>query len=220
MVNFYTSDSLLISADHYYSDPEDPYILLFHTEESSRGEYAGLAERFVKMHYNCLAVDLRKGDKYGYIDNLSATRAKNLQIDKKKYTANDILAAIDYAFRQSNKKVILLGSSWSASHALKIGSSSPMVQAIIAFSPGEAFVSGIRLADILKQTDLPVYIASSPEEMAFMDSTIRNNSNANVTLFDPPEKTLNRGIQLLFDNNPSHNEYWLSLLIFIKSLKN
>ena len=48
-VTFLASDSLLITADHYYSKKTNPYILLFHTENASRGEFDSIADRFARM---------------------------------------------------------------------------------------------------------------------------------------------------------------------------
>ena len=61
-VTFFSSDSLSITADHYFSKKTNPCILLFHTENSSRGEFDSIAGRFARMQYNCLAVDLRSGE--------------------------------------------------------------------------------------------------------------------------------------------------------------
>ena len=55
-LEFYSTDSLILTADHYYSNKDNPYILFFHSENSSRGEFDNIAYRFSKMHYNCLAV--------------------------------------------------------------------------------------------------------------------------------------------------------------------
>ena len=57
-VVFHSADSLQITADEYIIAKENPYILLFHEQGSSRGEFESIAERLCKMDYNCLAVDL------------------------------------------------------------------------------------------------------------------------------------------------------------------
>jgi dienelactone hydrolase len=62
-VSFHAEDGLKITADLYLIDFSEPFILLFHQAESSRGEYNDIAPRLNKLGYNCLAVDLRSGQK-------------------------------------------------------------------------------------------------------------------------------------------------------------
>jgi hypothetical protein len=75
-VSFFSDDSLKITADLYLKDYNLPFILLFHQEDASRGEYTEIATRLKKLDYNCLAVDLRAGEKMNYVQNESAERAR------------------------------------------------------------------------------------------------------------------------------------------------
>ena len=59
----------------YLKDYNYPFILFFHQEGSSRGEYAGIAKKFFNLNYNCLAVDLRYGGESNYIKNETCERA-------------------------------------------------------------------------------------------------------------------------------------------------
>ena len=73
------------------------------------------------MGYNCLAVDLRSGGGVNFVQNETANLAKEkgfatTYLDAEK----DMLAAIDYAWGKSHKPMILFGSSYSASLALRI----------------------------------------------------------------------------------------------------
>ena len=77
-VTFLSSDSLTITADQYFSKNTNPWILLFHTENASRGEFDTIAVRFGRMQYNCLAVDLRSGNTYNYVENETAKKALEL----------------------------------------------------------------------------------------------------------------------------------------------
>lgn len=218
-VDFYSSDSLLITADHYYSRPEDPYILLFHQENSSRGEYDSLAGRFIKMRYNCLSVDLRTGDNYGFVNNLTAVRAKEKKLTGKAGAEKDILAAISFVSEMSDQKVMLLGSSLSATLALKVASEDDRVKAVMAFSPGEYLRPRHSLERILKKISIPTYITSGPVAYPYLLESVKGISEGRLTIFEPPENTKERGASLLMNKNPSYNEYWLSVLIFIKSLQ-
>ena len=95
-VTFLASDSLKITADIYLKNYNYPFILLFHQNCYSSGEYVEIAGKLLNLDYNCLAVDLRSGGKVNYNKNETAFRAqeKNMScklIDSKK----DILAALD-----------------------------------------------------------------------------------------------------------------------------
>lgn len=219
-VDFYSSDSLLITANHYLSRPEDPYILFFHQEHSSRGEYDSIAERFVKMRYNCLAVDLRVGDNYGYVNNRTAPRARKMKLSSRHGIEKDIHAAITFAGEMSDEKVILLGSSLSATLALKVASENERVKAVMAFSPGEYLRPRHSLKRIFKKLSIPVYLACNPVEYPYLLEAIDGIEEGTVTLFEPPENTTERASGMLRRSNPSYDEYWFSVLIFIKSLQN
>ncbi len=75
-VSFPSGDGLEITADKYLVNEEYPYVLLFHQAGSSRGEFRDIAEKFLKLRYNCLAVDLRSGDNANYVNNETASRAR------------------------------------------------------------------------------------------------------------------------------------------------
>ena len=67
-----SADGLEITADEYVVSDTLPYILLFHEQESSRGEFQTIAQRLCKMNYNCLAVDLRNGGNNNNVSNETA----------------------------------------------------------------------------------------------------------------------------------------------------
>lgn len=220
LIEFYASDSLLISADHYFSSRENPYIILFHKEGSSRGEFENIAERFVKMRYNCIAVDMRNGDNFGFVNNKTASRAKARNIDSDAKAELDVLAAIEYISQISQQSVILLGSSYSASLCLKIAAENDSVRAIMTFSPGEFFRPQFSLNEILQQINKPIFIACNTVEYPYLLEAVEGLNDEKLTLVKPPENAENRGVGLLSDNNPVSDIYWLSVLIFIKSLQN
>lgn len=219
-VEFYSSDSLLISADHYFSSDDNPYIILFHREGSSRGEFETIADRFVKMGYNCLAVDMRNGDSFGFINNKTAARAKAQNIDYGTKAELDILAAIDFVTQISSESIILLGSSYSATLCLKVASVNERIMAVMTFSPGDFLRPVTTLKELLGSIDKPVFIACNQSEYSYLQEATEGIVVDNITLVKPPEKAENRGIGLLSDNNPVSDIYWLSVLVFIKSLQN
>ena len=218
-ISFLSTDSLRISANHYYSNKDNPYILLFHTESSSRGEYDSIASRFVKMNYNCLAVDLRSGDEFRYIENITANRARDKGLSNDYAEAEkDVEAAIHYVNHINDKKMVLLGSSYSATLCLKVAKNNPLIKSVMAFSPGEFFQPEFQLDEHLKDYDKPVFIAYSKSEAEYIEKLTVHLSDSLSTFFNSNTESPYRGVRLLFPDNPANDEYWFSVLIFIKSL--
>lgn len=219
-IEFISDDGLLITADHYYSNKKNPYILLFHTETSSRGEFELMAERFCKMHFNCLAVDLRSGSKFEFVKNLTAEQAmlKGFERNLKNAEA-DIKTAIHFADSLSSEKLILLGSSSSASLCLKVAKERDEISAVMALSPGEFFQPEFSLEFVFSDYKIPVYITGNQAEISYLKTISSDLKEEYKTIFSASENTRGRGTALFMPGNPTQNEYWMSVLIFVKSLK-
>lgn len=218
-VNFNASDGLLINADLFQSKKSNPYIILFHQEESCRGEFDSIVSRFIKMNYNCLAVDLRSGDDLGFTKNQTAIRAReNGYVFSISAASRDIEAAIEYIHEISTKKIILFGSASSANLALITGKCNDYVNAIVAFSPGEYFAPEYELKSILSNYPKPIFIACTKEEYEYI-SNIEELDFSNTNLFKPSSEEGVRGTMALLSQNRSRDEYWLAMLIFFKSLQ-
>jgi dienelactone hydrolase len=216
---FYSGDSILITADHYRSKEKNPYIILIHQENSSRGVFDSIAERFVKMNYNCLAVDLRNGDKYEFVNNETAQRARQLgHLINQNAAENDLAATIDFIFGTSKQKLILLGSSSSASMALKLAVGNEKIKAVIALSPGEFYRPEYELKSFIENLNKPLFITGNEEETNYYKSIIDDLEAPMISLYRPSDFTPIRGNELLLKSNNLQNEYWFALLIFIKSL--
>lgn len=219
IVSYYASDSVLVTATHYQGRKTDPYILLFHQEFSSRGEFDSIASRFVKMRYNCLAVDLRGGEKYGYVENETTRRAREMgQNNRPEQAGLDVKASVDYAWRLSQKPIVLLGSSFSATLCLIEGAGDERVKAVMAFSPGEFFVEK-DLRSLLSGYSKRVFVASTVSESPFTEAMFAGTDKDLKTMFVPRYGEGMRGIKALYRENPSYDEYWFAILVFIKNLQ-
>ena len=219
-VSFSSEDGLLITADNYFSKRDNPYIILLHTEGSSRGEYDSIASRFLKMNYNCLSVDLRSGYRYDFTINETAMRAKEKGMNTALFESiNDIKASIGYLKEISGEPVILMGSSYSATLALLIGKDNPDVKAVIAFSPGEFFLPEITLTNVLDGYYKPVFAGFSAAEYSFFTGTPELTDNENITLFKPSHGPGKRTVEALLDASENSVEYWFALLVFFRSLR-
>ncbi|PKP23145.1 MAG: hypothetical protein CVU05_00660 [Bacteroidetes bacterium HGW-Bacteroidetes-21] len=220
-VTFKSADSLTIYANLYEIDENAPYILLFHQAGYSKGEYKASAIKLLKLGYNCLAVDLRSGEGVNFVQNETAKEAKEKGLPTDYLDAEqDIVAAIDYAYKISGKPVVLFGSSYSASLCLKNARSNDKVKAVVAFSPGEYFQPKLILKDFLTGFDKPVFVACSQREYTYMTDLLAGIPDNKKSVFKPQDGPGEHGSKALWKENPSSNEYWLALLLFFKTIEN
>ncbi len=219
-VTFKSSDSLDVVAHLYQIDSSYPYILLFHQENYSKGEYKEIAISLLKLKYNCLAVDLRYGGLVNSVPNETAANAVTANLPRTMYDAYvDIEAAINYAYQISNKEVLVMGSSYSGALALKISKFNPKVKAVIAYSPGEFFRNKFLLQDELDGYDKPIYIAGSQVEYTYLQTISQKAPKSKTVLFQPQNSVGKHGAKSLWKSDDVSKEYWLSLLMFINNLK-
>ena len=218
-VTFLASDKLEVTADVYLYDKGAPYIILLHQENSSRGEYREIAPKLLKLGFNCLAVDLRNGKESNFIKNETAAQVQkdNLPATILDYE-NDIRAAMDYVGKIAIKnRYILFGSSFSASLAMKLANQNPKATAVIAFSPGEYF-SPVKAKDWLKDFDKLTYVASSKVEYPYVVELVKDIPASLLTQFQPSDAGVH-GAPALWNSSASSNDIWLSLMMFIKKVK-
>jgi len=219
-VTFTSSDGLRITADLYIADKDFPYILLFHQEGSSRGEYTEIAEKLTKMNYNCLAVDLRSGENSNYINNETALYAAENGISDHMIDARlDIKAAIDYAWNQSYKPIILFGSSYSASLCMLEGRTDNRVRSVIAYSPGEFFGDDLRMQNEMTSFDKPLFVATTRRENPYVTEMLSKIDQKNITWFQPSDSPGTHGAKALWESSESKDECWLALILFFNSLR-
>ncbi|MBI3500266.1 MAG: dienelactone hydrolase family protein [Bacteroidetes bacterium] len=217
-ISFPASDGLVVTADLYLVSDSLPYMILCHQAGYSRAEYAETASKFCHLGYNCLAVDARSGNEVNGVKNETAA----LAVQKKKPATyldaeKDILAAIDYAYNKSGKKVFLVGSSYSASLALKIAATNKKVKAVMAFSPGEYFGTKLKLKDAIANLSVPVFVTSAKEEAQDVTTLISDVKSKIKNQFVPTSKG-KHGSSCLWKDNPGYHEYWFAIMLFVKQL--
>jgi hypothetical protein len=214
-----SADGLEITADEYVVSDTLPYILLFHEQESSRGEFQTIAQRLCKMDYNCLAVDLRNGGSNNNVSNETAKACReskcNQGIDD---IENDMIAAINYITSKSKFPVVLFGSGANGSLSLKLSEENIQVKAVLALSPGEYFLPGVNIQETIAEINIPVFITSSQQEAPFVKQLSSGISGEYLTLFEPQLSEGGRGSLALSSDNPYNSEYWLALILFFKDL--
>jgi len=218
-VTFPSHDSLEVTADWYPVENDLPAILLCHQNRYSRGEYNETAAKLNKFGFNCMAIDLRVGDEINGVKNETAARAKQKKLNPGFADAEqDILAGIEYLHDKYHRKVILMGSSYSASLVLKIAASNPNVMAVIAFSPGEYFPDKKYVSKNITNLTKPIFVTSSKEEAAGVTELMKNVNARLMVQFVPKSKGVH-GSRTLWNDNPDHNEYWVTLMSFLNRLK-
>ena len=219
-VTFSSTDGLMVTADLYLKDKSYPFIILFHQANFSRGEYQETAPKLMKLGYNCLAVDLRSGKEVNFIKNETAARAHEKHLPTEYLDAEkDMQAAIEYVKQYNQNRIVLFGSSYSASLALKIACDNKKVRAVIAFSPGEYFRPQLTLKTVLSKFDKPIFVASTKSENPFVKEMLSDVSGNLITWFVPSHNPGIHGSRALWQSAPESNECWFSLLLFFKGLK-
>lgn len=224
-VYFNSRDGLRISAD-FYRIPSDtvPLIILLHQAGWSRGEYIEIAPRLNQMGFNCLAVDLRSGKTVNSIDNETFLEAKK-KMKETGYLAaeTDIIAALEYVRNIYDEKIILWGSSYSASLALKVATKYQQdVAGVLAFSPGEYFRSfgkpGDFISTSVESLDLPTFItcAAREKESCFK---IYERIPSSQKVFFVPETPGNHGSSALWNIHYDSKEYWEAVESFLEKIK-
>lgn len=218
-ITFASEDNLTITADLYLKDKDLPYIILFHQANSSRGEYLETAQKLTKLEYNCLAVDLRSGKEINYIQNLTAVEAAEKKLPSTYLDAEkDIEASIAYVKTISSKKIVLFGSSYSASLVMKAANHNTDVLAVVAFSPGEYFQPKLILKSTLDDYDKPIFVASTSKEKPFVQDLIEDIPDNLIMFFVPKDNEGTHGSKALWENQPGSEEVWLSLLLFFEKI--
>lgn len=220
-VEFESLDSLLITADLYEADPSFPLMILCHQAKFCKYEYAGVAERFNEMGFNCLAIDQRSGGPIASNRNETWLRA----VEKQKPTdylsaEQDIIAAINYGFEKYKRPVILLGSSYASTLCIYQALENEKVSAVIAFSPGNYFAPErgdltAKMVDFEK----PFFLTAANAEMPFVrELVLGRQRNEQQVVFSPVGEGMH-GARILWPTQQDGEEYWNALESFFEKLK-
>ena len=216
-------DKLKITADLYapHADKKTPFIVLCHQAGFSRGEYREIAPKLNKMGFNCVAIDQRSGRGVDRIENETAKRAaaagKSTQYPD---AEQDMIAAVQFVRKNHAKgKVILWGSSYSSALALRIAGDKPkLVDAVLAFAPGEYFARLGKPNDWVTQSakkiQVPAFITSAKNEHNNWKGIYAAIPGKNKTMFLPKTKG-NHGSRALWSKMSDNKSYWDAVTPFL-----
>ncbi|TVR75321.1 MAG: hypothetical protein EA408_00510 [Marinilabiliales bacterium] len=215
------ADGLAVVADSYFVNDTLPWILMFHQSGSSRGEFREVAPKFNLLGYNGLAVDLRHGREVNFVANETARAARDGNFSNSVHDAvKDMVAAVSWAEAKNDNPVILLGSSFSASLALMVAKERNRTGAVLAFSPGEFLGPPGVVQEAIAGLQKPVFIAATRTELPYVTELASGIGDEFKTFFSPAEGAGVHGARALWEAEPSSNEYWLAVLLFIDRIKN
>ena len=218
-ITFPSGDGLKITADLYGGQLKagTPIIVAFHQARSSRGEYRTIAPKLVALGYRVLAPDQRSGKIYDGIKNATAARAKAAgKPTKYRDALPDLRATVAYAKTlDPNAKIILWGSSYSASLVLKLAARPGFAAAVLAFSPGEYF-GGTWVGDTAGYIKIPVFITSAQGEAKRWKGIFKKIGASSKTGFIPPVKGRHGSSALHPSQGTEAAPYWRAIKTFLQ----
>lgn len=222
-VTFPSRDGLTVTADLYLAHGSGvPFIILFHQADYSRGEYREIAPRLNALGFNALAVDQRSGRSAQMVTNETATRARAQKKPQSYLDAlPDMEAAVAWVRAQSFGKgrLLLWGSSYSASLVLKLAGDDPGVcAAVLAFSPGEYFTPGDLIRSSAAKIRVPVFVTSGPYEKGDWEG-IFQAIPVKSKVFFLPESAGRHGSSTLWSGSSGNEAYWKAVETFLSGLR-
>jgi dienelactone hydrolase len=207
-VQFKTSDGVTIYANYYPAKASpQPMILLFHQAHSNRYEYSSIAPRLEALGFSCLATDQRFGGTMFGEDNETDAHMSKAAAQSHSVAGfeADLEAALAWAHaKDPQRKVILWGSSYSASLVFVIAARHPAeVAGVLAFSPGEYFPNPTLIEDAAKQVHVPVFITSENSADAVANATkIFDAATSNRKVHYSAKYAVHGSSTLLADRDP------------------
>lgn len=206
-ITFPSQDGLTITADVYKVEDKPITILLCHQAGFSRGEYKDTAMLLSSFGYSVMAIDQRSGEAVNGIVNETAKLATSKNMDTEYINAlPDINAAIDYIYKNNGQtRLLLVGSSYSASLALLIGQTNDKIKAVAAFSPGEYF-EGRSIQNEIKDLQKPTFVTSSYSETDDLVTLISKMKTENLFHYKPTQEGIH-GSRVLWSSTAGFEEY-------------
>lgn len=222
-INLPSTDNIELKADIYEIEDEGaPVVLLFHQAGYSRGEYRPIAPVLNEKGFTCIAIDQRSGKEVNGIKNEAFIQAQKQGLGTH-YTdaVPDLEALVEYATTNyKNRKIILWGSSYSASLVFVLGKKyQEDIAGIVSFSPGQYFTwQNKDITEYAKSIKVPVFITSSGKEFDLCNPIYEAISSENKNYYLPDFEG-QHGSKALWETNEGHKKYWAELSVFLEKFK-
>jgi len=194
-------DKIRVHARYYRAMNNNHKIaLLFHQAGSNSMEYEPILSAFHILGFDTLTVDQRSGGTRWGVDNMTVKRLGESTEYAEAYP--DLEAALQYAIKRKYNKILVVGSSYSASLAIVLASKNPdKILAVAAFSPGEYFPDKNWIKTAAARLKVPLYITGAPNERQRVEEVIIKAKGNDVTYYRPTNSV--HGISSLRkDQNP------------------
>ncbi|MBI5362591.1 MAG: hypothetical protein HZA53_05380 [Planctomycetes bacterium] len=166
-------DGVTMTADWYPAEKAragrapEVVIVACHMARASRAEYRAIAPKFGALGWDVLAIDQRSGEKFGDVVNETAKSATTALGGTQGFQAayGDLAFAVQWARELApGAKVVLLGSSYSASLAVRYATSvDGKADLVLAFSPSEC-LNDWTVANDAKSVRVPVFVTCGDGE--------------------------------------------------------
>jgi dienelactone hydrolase len=215
-----TTDKVKIYADYYGdADKAKPIVLLFHQASSNAGEYATIAPRLNALGFTALALDQRSGGPGWGRDNRTVKAFRgNAGFEQ---ALPDLEAALDWAKADGRSKVIVWGSSYSASLVFLLAAKHPEIAGVLAFSPGEYFRGRNAVRNAAAKVSAPIFVSSASDAGEIAEAkAIIDAAPARVKVQHRPKTGTHGSSSLRVDSNPyGASENWQAVEEFLGRLK-
>lgn len=221
------SDGVKVYGTYYSAAGADrPIILLFHQAGSNRWEYAPIAPKLVAAGFSCLAIDQRADEDSDPARQMWGRENETIAHLGKHATFVDALKDLEAALtwaraRDPHRKVIIWGSSYSASLVFLLAAKHPgEIAGLLSFSPGEYFPDKHMVEDAATKVTIPVFVTSAKDSSeiaaarAIVDAV---RTEAMRTLYVPTVAGVHGSSTLRTDRDPQGAaSNWQAVLAFLR----
>ncbi len=222
-ISFEAKDGVKVYGEFIKVDNSNPTILLFHQGGSnSRGEYIPIVPRLVEEGYNVLAVDQRQGGQvFGSYNRTVAELTNNYSFCE---AYDDLIGALNFVSEQGfSKNIILWGSSYSGSLAVKLASErGEKVSGVLAFSPATGGPMAECKADLyFDNLNVPLLLLRPSQELEIESSKLQFETARKKGFQVYEAETGTHGSSMLVEERTGGNteENWQVVLSFLNSIK-
>ena len=158
----FTAGRVKVFATYYGTgDKSKPIVLLFHMAGANGAEYSTIAPKLNALGFNALAVDQRSGGRaFGRMNRTVKALGHSTGY---RAALPDLQAALAWARANDSGKIVVCGSSYSASLVFLLAANNPgKIAGLMAFSPGE-YLGGPHIVRdaAAKLRDVPVFVTSA-----------------------------------------------------------
>lgn len=214
------ADNVKVYADYYGdADKAKPIVLLFHQASSNAGEYTTIAPRLNALGFTALALDQRSGGSGWGRSNRTAKAFRGTVGFEQ--ALSDMEAAVDWAKADGRRKVIVWGSSYSASLVFLLAAKHPEIAGVLAFSPGEYFSTRNIVRKAAAKVSAPIFVSSASDAGEIAEAKeIIDAAPASVRVQYRPKTGTHGSSSLRADSNPyGASENWVAVEAFLAKLK-